>query len=167
MEKFNKVEMKINFGDFYKNIRELEKQSGFTPQHKSSIAKQFEQEKDAETYLNDKYQVRLYRELYQMPYFGVKEFTDVISDNMMWLSIKRLDQEPIHDWRDLMEIKNQIAGEDHEAVELYPKKSRVVDTANQYHLWVLKNPVAFFPFGFPVGVQFDKSVHKTKQRSFK
>lgn len=53
------------------------------------------------------------------------------------LSIKRNDREPIHDWRHLQQIKNDIVGHDREAVELYPATDRVNDGANQYHLWVL------------------------------
>jgi hypothetical protein len=52
------------------------------------------------------------------------------------LSIKRRDRKVIHDWRDLQMIKNDCAGPDREALELYPAESRVIDTANQYHLWV-------------------------------
>lgn len=49
---------------------------------------------------------------------------------MLWLSIKRRDKEWIHDWRELQEIKNQLIGPEHEAVELYPSESRVIDGAN-------------------------------------
>lgn len=41
-----------------------------------------------------------------------------------------------HDWRDLQRIKNEICGEEKEAVEVYPAMSRMVDTSNQFHLWV-------------------------------
>lgn len=51
------------------------------------------------------------------------------------LSIKRRDKREIHDWRDLQRIKNEIMGPEIEAIELYPAESRLVDTANQYHLW--------------------------------
>lgn len=67
---------------------------------------------------------------------------------MLHLSIRRLDREPIHDWRDLQEIKNQLVGEGHEALELYPAEDRRVDTSNQYHLWVVKDGALRFPFGF-------------------
>lgn len=70
---------------------------------------------------------------------------------MLHLSIKRIDREVIHDWRDLQEIKNQLVGPEYEAVELYPAESRVVDTANQYHLWVVTDPGYRFPFGFSEG----------------
>ncbi len=64
------------------------------------------------------------------------------------LSIKRHDREPIHDWRDLQEIKNTIVGESCEAIELYPAEARRVDTANQFHLWACLDPEYRFPFGF-------------------
>jgi hypothetical protein len=67
---------------------------------------------------------------------------------MWWLSIKRHDRRPIHDWRHLQRIKNALVGEQHEAVELYPAESRLVDTANQYHLWVLADPNKRFPMGW-------------------
>jgi hypothetical protein len=64
------------------------------------------------------------------------------------LSIKRLDQRIVHDWRDLQRIKNEIVGPEYEAVELFPAESRKVDTANQYHLWVINQKGMRFPFGF-------------------
>jgi hypothetical protein len=63
------------------------------------------------------------------------------------LSIRRDDRKAIRDWRDLQRIKNDIAGEDAEAVELFPTEKRLVDTANQQWLWVLP-PGKRFPFGF-------------------
>jgi hypothetical protein len=53
------------------------------------------------------------------------------------LAIQRRDGEPIHDWRDLQAIKNQLVGPQYEAFELYPAEDRVVDTQNQFHLFVL------------------------------
>ena len=54
-----------------------------------------------------------------------------------WLSIKNTHNNHLaHDWRDLQRIKNEICGEEKEAVEVYPAMSRMVDTSNQFHLWV-------------------------------
>ena len=39
-------------------------------------------------------------------------------------------------WRHFQQIKNDVFGDEREALELYPAESRVVDTANEYHLWV-------------------------------
>ncbi|MDO6423516.1 DUF7694 domain-containing protein [Saccharophagus degradans] len=52
------------------------------------------------------------------------------------LTIKRGDKKPIHSWSLLQEIKDQVAGENVVAIEIYPEKSKVTDTANMYHLWV-------------------------------
>lgn len=67
---------------------------------------------------------------------------------MIWLSIKRVDKDVIHDWRELQRIKNVILGKEIEAVELYPAESRLVDSANQYHLWAIPKGNVF-PFGYP------------------
>ncbi len=64
------------------------------------------------------------------------------------LSIRRDDREPIRDWRHMQAIKNQTCGEDREAIELYPDTRRLVDTANQFHLWVIRKPGVIFPVGF-------------------
>lgn len=55
----------------------------------------------------------------------------------MHLSIRRNDRKAARDWRDFQRIKNDIAGDEREAFEIYPAESRLLDTANQYHLWVL------------------------------
>lgn len=69
---------------------------------------------------------------------------------MLHLSIKRRDKAPIRDWRDLQRIKNELVGPTAEAVEIFPSEDRLVDTANQYHLWCTK-PGEKFPFGFHEG----------------
>jgi hypothetical protein len=79
-----------------------------------------------EVWLNDEYQVNIDKN----PTHG---FGPHIT---LWhVSIKRRDKDVIHDWRDLQAIKNMLCGEDIEAIELYPAESRLVDTANQFHLW--------------------------------
>jgi hypothetical protein len=72
-------------------------------------------------WLNSRYQVR------------VNEFPNGIT----YLSIKRVKKEHIHDWREILRIKNELCGPLREAVELYPGTFRVVDTTNQYHLFVM------------------------------
>jgi hypothetical protein len=54
------------------------------------------------------------------------------------LSIKDHDRSARHDWRDLQRIKNELVGPEYEAIEIYPAESRLVDTCNQYHLYVFK-----------------------------
>lgn len=66
------------------------------------------------------------------------------------LSIRRQDRRAVSDWRDKQAIKNQLAGRDVEAIELYPRQDRVVDAANQAWLWCMK-PGVVLPIGFPGG----------------
>ena len=69
----------------------------------------------------------------------------------MWhLSIKRKDRQPLDDnrWRILQQVKNTLVGEENEAVEVYPAESRLVDTANQIHLFCFADPEERWPFGF-------------------
>lgn len=70
------------------------------------------------------------------------------SPAIVWLSIKRHDGYPARDWRDLQRLKNELVGTEVEAVELFPAESRLVDNANQTHLWCF--PGFVFPFGFQV-----------------
>jgi hypothetical protein len=90
-----------------------------------------------EVWLNDAYQVLV--TWFDCPELGVK--------GMRWLSIKRRDRKPLHDWRELQAIKNELCGEDCEAVELYPSEARLTDSANQYHLFVLPKG-CYWPFGY-------------------
>jgi hypothetical protein len=94
-------------------------------------------------YANDTYQVLYYDEkmVDEMGYSS-----ENFKGEMRYLSIKRHDKEAVKDWRDFQDIKNQLCGEDSEAVELFPSESRLVDTANQYHLWVFPKGY-ILPFG--------------------
>jgi len=74
------------------------------------------------------------------------------------LTIQRRDGELIRDWRHFQQIKNELAGPEREAVELYPAESRKTDTANKWHLWVLPVGVKF-DFGFPQRDVSYKEIH--------
>lgn len=92
----------------------------------------------AELFANNHYQVN-------------KMLVEVVDGvaTMVWLSIKRIDQQPLRDWRDLQRIKDEICGPSWEAVELFPARERLVDTANQYHLWCIPDR---FGFGLQEGM---------------
>ena len=85
---------------------------------------------------------------------------------MVHLSIKRNDRQSIHDWRDLQRIKNELFGPEYEAIELYPAESRLVDEANQYHLWVIADESVKFPFGFADRIVAEKPGLGAVQRPF-
>lgn len=119
-----------------------------------------DERKNTEIFMNDTYQVakRLYPSEYNIP--------------IIHLSIKRLDKEPIHDWRDMQKIKNAIVGVEVEMWECYPKESMLVDTANQYHMWGFATEQKIIPFGFTDPrrtIDHDPEHEKltnTKQRKF-
>lgn len=87
--------------------------------------------------VNDLYEVWMYR---------VRSRGDW--PDMIWLSIKQKNKGVVRDWRHLQRIKNDLVGPEHEGVELFPAESRLVDTSNQYHLWVIAEPNIRFPFGY-------------------
>lgn len=85
---------------------------------------------------------------------------------MLHVSIKRRDKAPIRDWRVLQQIKNLLVGPENEAIELYPAESRLVDTANQYHLWALSTPGNRFPIGWMERLVDGQSSGGAVQRPF-
>ena len=86
---------------------------------------------------NDLYQV-------QERAFICKEWGGV---EMRHLNIRRIDGAAVFDWRHRQLIKNQLLGEECEAMEMYPAESRLNDTSNKYHLWGFVDPAIRFPFG--------------------
>jgi hypothetical protein len=76
---------------------------------------------------NDVYTVSVRRHE-KDPVFGTNR-------GMIQLGISSLDGSARHDWRDFQAIKNQLAGPECEAFELYPAESRLLDPSNYYTLW--------------------------------
>jgi len=122
---------------------------------------------DCLVYANSKYTV-MYQDEKRVDKHQLVE--DHWKGRIRYLSIKRNDKEPIHDWRELQEIKNQICGEESEAIEIYPAESRLMDTANHYHLWVFPKGIRV-PVGFNVRSVIDEELtgenNTAKQRKRK
>jgi len=114
-----------------------------------------------EVFLNDTYQVNVRRD-------AKNGFTDG-KMLMVHLSIKRRDKRAIRDWRHFQQIKNELVGPECEAIELFPAESRLVDGANQYHLWCLAEAGMMFPVGFMERGVYDEGeapVEGCTQRAF-
>ena len=120
------------------------KAAGF-PMDRKTAKRVYNEEKAVDVWANDVYTV-LWRHGKAADGFIYPEFDDW-KGLCGYLSIRRNDREPCDSWRDFQEIKNQIAGPEREAVQLYPAEGRLVDTSNQYHLWVLPEGITF-PMGF-------------------
>lgn len=87
--------------------------------------------KSQAVYVNNLYQVNI----------------EFMADKGAHLMIRRIDRQPIHNWEHFQQIKNELLGEECEAIEIYPKVSRLVDDKNHYHLWGYRTPDHQFPFG--------------------
>lgn len=120
---------------------------------------QLNQLKQDEIWVNDVYQVNVERDTQQ---HGMQPA------RLCHISIKRIDKEPITGgWRDFQDIKNQIAGPDCDAIELYPAETRRVDTVNQYHLWAFP-PGEMIPIGWTARVVMNNDDNpNNKQEDFK
>lgn len=80
-----------------------------------------------ERWSNDIYIVTVRRHA-KDPVFGT-------GGGMVQIGINTQDGTTRHDWRCFQAIKNQIAGEECEAFELYPAQSRLLDPSNYFSLW--------------------------------
>lgn len=121
---------------------------------KAEAKQEVQRVKETTVYLSDTYQVNV-RDV------NVPAFNCFVTH----LSVKRRDKAAFHDWREMQQIKNAICGPEREAVELYPAESRLVDTSNQYHLWVLPKGMQY-PFGYTERLVCNDSVNGTVQRPF-
>ena len=77
----------------------------------------------------------------------VRQLGDGGHEGSLWISIRSNERKAIRDWRHFQRIKNELAGDEREALEIYPRESELVDEANSYHLWVLGAETRM-PFGF-------------------
>lgn len=117
-------------------IDDLMKKHGLS---RKQAKEQLNRLKNDEIWVNDIYQVNVDRDT---PDHGMQPA------RICHISIKRIDKEPIiAGWRDFQTIKNQIAGPDCDALEMYPAENRLVDTVNQYHLWAFP-PGEMIPIGW-------------------
>jgi len=122
------------------------------------IEKTYRSLMDDDHYRNDIYHVILRRMPMQ---------SNMSGPDMIHISVKRHDQEAIFDWRDMQRIKNQLLSDEHEAVQLFPAESRMVDTANQYHMWAYDDVDFRWPIGWDEGVvKLDEVEGLTGQREF-
>ncbi|ANH49077.1 DUF7694 domain-containing protein [Tritonibacter mobilis] len=49
-------------------------------------------------------------------------------------------------WREMQRIKDEIAGPDATAIEVYPPHAEIVDQADMFHIWVVPGPLPFSLF---------------------
>jgi hypothetical protein len=109
---------------------------------------------EVKIYKNDVYRVHVRR--------NKSAYTEI--PDMVHLSIRRLDGGHLMDWREKQEIKNMLVGPECEGTELYPAESRLVDTSNQFHLWVFDSPTWRLGWGYNERLVRNESTETTVQR---
>ena len=135
---------------------------------KAEAKKMIRSLKEDEIWVSDLYQVNIRRRTGPGFFDETKEvYSGFPKENgeVVWLSIKRLDKDPIHDWRDLQRIKNEVMGEEAEAIEIYPAESRKMDVANQYHLFAFTTQILIGFLGRAVGSSAKAEQVGAKQRA--
>jgi len=145
MEKFVRSKLYHNDMSYEERIRHninLAKEVGTVLTWKQSKEMCREIDKQ-EIWVNDIYQVNILRGEDCDQYVH----NESLKGKCDYISIKTHNKEAIRDWRHFQQIKNELCGEDREAIEIFPNEDRLVDTANQYHLWVLPKG-EYMCFGF-------------------
>lgn len=90
MKLLKRAELENNPAKTERIIQDLIDTQGVT---REEVEQAIDDNAGAETWVNSLYQVNVRR-----------------GPEITWLSIKRRDKQPIHDWRDLQDIKNQLVG---------------------------------------------------------
>lgn len=91
-----------------------------------------------------------------------------IGHGALHISFHRHTRAPIRDWRHFQAIKNEVAGPERLAIEVFPPESMLMDEANEYHIWVLPpGAEETFPFLLPycVGTQADMEAHQGRTKA--
>ena len=100
----------------------------------------------AETWGNDRYTVNVH-------------YLDGDRDGFVEVGVHNHKRTPHVPWRHLQQIKNEVLGPDREAVQLFPAEDRLVDTANEY--WIYVYPVGKAPMRnrrTKVGMDYGRNV---------
>ena len=113
----------------------LSSNTGTSKPTRKDAKKAFNEQMAEMHYINDRYYVAV----------DYSKWDSKKGDGLIWLSIRNHERTTDIPWQHKQWIKNDICGEEMEAVELFPAESRMYNTANQYHLWVMKR----VPIGYP------------------
>ena len=116
-----------------------------------------------ECWVNSLYQVLVYRNEAADEMVHV----DDMKGRCTWLSIKLRTKQPMKgplDWQTIQDMKNLLCGIDCDAMQIFPRREFLVNSANQYHLIVLP-PEVTMPFGWKFSMVRDGDEHNdgTKQ----
>lgn len=127
---------------------------------------------EAEKLMADKEEIQIEcwtNSLYQVLVYRGEEADEMVhvpdmKGKCTWLSIKLRSKAPMKgplDWQAMQDMKNNLCGIDCDAVQIFPKREFLVNTANQYHLIVFP-PEFTIPFGWKFSAVDDGSTQGSK-----
>jgi len=149
---------RLSIKDRIKAFQQLGKNAGHTIT-KRQAKELMNEHLSAKTWINSTYQVMVWSGKSVDKYLRIPSFHGTFD----YLSIKRRDLAVCRNWSDFQTIKNLLCkdGDKRYAIEIYPPESRLMNTANQYHIWV-------FPKDFDLGIGFThrEVVDRTQEQSF-
>ena len=143
---------------------QIAKDQGYKNYTRKDAKKEYNDLLNDELYLNDTYQVSVSRTAVPNA-----DFWEKLEVKIVHLSIKRIDRDVIHDWRELQRIKNELMGEEYMGVEVYPFEENLRDGANQFHIWVftdLNGDPLFIPIGWQGRVVANDGEHSSAYNVF-
>jgi hypothetical protein len=132
--------------DWYRDQRLADTTEMVRAQHPDVTDAQVAALMPAETWGNDRYTVNVH-------------YLDGDRDGFVEVGVHNHNRTPHVPWRHLQQIKNEVVGPDREAVQLFPAEDRLVDTANEY--WIYVYPVGKAPMRnrrTKVGMDYGRNV---------
>lgn len=132
--------------DWYRDQRLADTTEMVRAQHPDVTDAQVAALMPAETWGNDRYTVNVH-------------YLDGDRDGFVEVGVHNHKRTPHVPWRHLQQIKNEVLGPDREAVQLFPAEDRLVDTANEY--WIYVYPVGKAPMRnrrTKVGMDYGRNV---------
>jgi hypothetical protein len=109
--------------DWFRDQRRVDTIKMVRAQHPEITDAQVDALMPDETWGNDRYTVNVH-------------FLDGDRDGFVEVGVHNHNRTPHVPWRHLQQIKNEVMGADREAVQLFPADDRLVDTANEFWLYV-------------------------------
>ena len=136
-----------NFDSFKEECRCRFLMMGYSLPPDKHLKKEWVSRKNASFFSDKIFECIRRDDVKDMPHSDNKIFTELAKNTLIWLAIRKYDG-LLPTWDDKQYIKNSVVGESHEAVELYPNELRNAPVGIQDHIWCLKQPNTFHPFGF-------------------
>ena len=73
---------------------------------------------------------------------------EILGQDVIHLWIRRHDGKKFIPWAHFQRIKDDLVGKDWQGIQVYPKRDKIVDQADMYHLWCFHGDLGVNENGF-------------------